>query len=187
MMFYMTFMMTIFGFLLAAIPSMLPIDLAVRVPSALRVGLVVFGAMIAIIGLLMLWIRAKKTGAEHIINPGRPGTILWFYVYRDGTIKITPSMREVEGQLYSKELDAQIHDLKSYRLFDHSVRFVPEGIGHAVDLDMILYVTLLKTKYGFNNIMEARKGAGILSPLTPKKPVYAQEYISEGGNIGPFE
>ena len=187
MMFYMTFMMLIFGFMLAAIPSMLPINLAASVPPSLRIGFVVFGFMIGLIGLLMLWIRAKKTGAEHIINPGRPGTIIWFYVYRDGTIKITPSMREVEGQLYSKELDAQIHDLKSYRLFDHSVRFVPEGIGHTVDLDIILYATLLKNKYGFNNIMEARKGAGILSPLFPKKPIYTQEQVEEGENIGSFE
>lgn len=183
----MTFMMLIFGFILAAVPTMLPINIAASVPPGLRIGFVFFGFMIATIGMMMLWIRAKKTGAEHIINPGRPGNIIWFYVYRDGTIKITPSIREVEGQLYSKELDAQIHDLKSYRLFDHSVRFVPEGIGHAVDLDMILYVTLLKSKYGFNNVMEARKGVGILSPLFPKKPTYAQEQIEEEENIGTFK
>ena len=184
MMFFMAFMLLFFGFMMASIPSMLPIELAASIPPGMRVALIFMGFLIACIGIIMLWIRAKKTGAEHILEPGRPGTIIWFYVYRDGTIKITPSIREVEGQLYSKELDAQIHDLKSYRLFDHSVRFVPEGIGHAADLDMILYVTLLKTKFGFSNIMEARQAAGILKPLVPKKPVYSKEKFLLGDESG---
>jgi len=117
------------------------------------------GVMISIVGLMMLHGRAYKTGAIHLLNFGKPGTIIWFYVYRDGSIKITPAMREVEGTLYSPELDAQIQDFKSYRLFDHSVRFVPEGIGHAVDLDMVLYSMMLKNKYGYQNIREARESA----------------------------
>ena len=96
---------------------------------------------------------------------------------------ITPSMREVEGQLYSPELDAQIQDIKSYRLFDHSVRIVPEGIGHSVDLGKCLYAQFLKTKYGFENLREAREGGKRLFgkiPFPPKtKPVVSTELYEE--------
>ena len=170
MIFMMAFMMLIFGFILSGISAMLPIQTLVNVPYMLRILLFLVGIIIACVGYILLWGRAKKTGADHILEPGRPSRILWFYVYRDGTIKITPAMREVEGQLYSPELDAQIQDMKSYRLFDHPVRFVPEGVGHAVDLGKCLYAQFLKTKYGFENMREARqKGIKNLIPFMGKE------------------
>jgi hypothetical protein len=117
------------------------------------------GIVISFIGLFMLYTRAKKTGAEHLLDFGKPGTAIWFYFYRDGTLKITPSIREIGQTLYSKELDAQINDLKSYKLFDLNIRAVPEGLGHAVDLDMVLYSTLLKNKWGFSSLKEARESS----------------------------
>jgi len=156
MIFFLAFMLLMFGLILSGITAMLPIQQLVVVPYMFRILLMMVGMIIASVGYMILWGRAKKTGADHLINPGRPSRILWFYVYRDGTIKITPAMREVEGQLYSPELDAQIQDMKSYRLFDHPVRFVPEGVGHAVDLGMCLYAQFLKTKHGFENMREAR-------------------------------
>lgn len=145
-----------------------------EIPVMGKYMLFIMGTIIAFIGLFILQTRAMKTGANHLLEFGRPNNIIWFYVHRDGTIKITPALREIEGQLYSPELDAQIQDYKSYRLFDHSIRFVPEGIGHAADLDMILYVTLLKDKYGFNNIREARKGFRLFG-FPKKEPVQSTE------------
>ena len=174
MIFFMCYMLVFFGIFFAGFIGLFPYEMQYMIPMWLRFPFFMIGIIIAMVGLSMVHIRAKKTGAEHLLESGRPGTILWFYVFRDGTVKITPSMREIEGQLYSRELDAQIHDLKSYRLFDHSIRFVPEGIGHAVDLDMVLYATLLRTKYGFSNIEEAReKGFGkdkIVATEKIKKP-----------------
>jgi len=138
------------------------------------------GLSIQSVGAFMVWSRAHKTGVWHFLDPGRPGTIKWFYVERDGSVKITDSMREVEGSLYSKEMDALIKDMKSYKLFDHSVRFVPAGIGHSVDLDMCLYAHMLKTKWGFNNLREARKGGFSIFgyPKEVKKTPTEKAYIN---------
>jgi len=155
--FAMSYMLVMFGLVINVMIVMLPPSMQQVVPMFLRLAFGAVGFILAIFGVGMVHTRAKKTGAEHLIEFAKPSTLLWFYVYRDGTVRITPAIREVEGQLYAPKLDAQINDLKSYRLFDHSIRFVPEGIGHAVDLDMVLYTTLLRNNYGFSNIREARK------------------------------
>jgi hypothetical protein len=157
MIFAMAYMFIFFGLFLAGMAGLLPADVFIMVPSFMRMILFFVGFVIALIGVILVQGRALKTGAIHLLEYGRPNKIIWFYVYKDGSIKITPSMREVEGQLYSPELDAQIHELKSYRLFDHSVRFVPEGTGHAIDLGMCLYATFLKNRWGFANLRQARK------------------------------
>ena len=115
-----------------------------------------FGTVISMAGMGILIIRLKKTGAEYLVNPGRPGQPLWFYIYRDGEVKIVSSIRKGEGYLFSEELDSLIPDLKSYSLADHKVRFVPEGAAHAVDLDMIEYAQLMDRKHGFSNLREGR-------------------------------
>jgi hypothetical protein len=176
----MAFMMLMFGMIMAGISAIMPIQTLVNVPYMFRIMLFMIGIIISCVGYIILWGRAKKTGADHLLNPGRPSRILWFYVYRDGTIKITPSMREVEGQLYSPELDAQIQDMKSYRLFDHPVRFVPEGVGHAVDLGKCLYAQFLKTRYGFENMREARHGIKNFMPfVSGKKEILGREMTDE--------
>jgi len=176
MIFFMAFMLIMFGIIMAGIVGIMPIQTIIFVPYSMRITLFMVGLIIGCMGLMILWGRAKKTGGDHILEIGRPSKILWFYVYRDGTIKITPTMREVEGHLYSPELDAQIQDMKSYRLFDHPVRIVPEGIGHAVDLGMCLYAQFLKTKYGFENMREARDGRNKFIPfMGGSKPILSNE------------
>jgi len=144
------------GVFLGSFCALLPIDLQIGIPDSFRVIMFIFGYIISITGLLMLFGRAKKTGADCLINPSRPGTVLWFFVYRDGEIRITPSIRTGEGQLYNPMLDSQIFDVKTYSIGDHKIRIVPEVVGHAVDLDYVMYVDLLKSKYGFENIKEVR-------------------------------
>ena len=177
MIFMLLYMLVFFGLFLAGFIGLMPLGVQMQIPEFLRMVFFFVGIVIAMLGVSMLHGRAKKTGAEHLLEFGRPGTILWFYVYRDGTVKLTPSIREVEGQLYCKELDAQVNDLKSYRMFDHSVRFVPEGIGHAVDLDMVLYTTLLKNKYGFTNIREARTEGFKILGYPKDKPIQSEEHF----------
>ena len=159
MIFQFFYMLVFFGFFMGGIIGLLPLTEQIGIPDYFRYVMFGVGFCLVMVGSSLVHGRAKKTGAEHLLEFGRPGDIIWFYVYKDGTIKITPSMREVEGQLYSKELDAQIQEMKSYRLFDHSIRFVPEGTGHAVDLGMCLYAAFLKTRNGFSNIREARADA----------------------------
>ena len=178
MIFMLVYMFLFFGIFLAGFAGLMPIEIQVMIPPFFRVILFFMGFMIAFIGIFILQGRASKTGAGHLLEFGRPGSIIWIYAHRDGTLKITPSIREVEGQLYCKELDAQIHDLKSYRLFDHSIRFVPEGVGHSVDLDMCLYAGLLKIKYGFSNLREARTAGFRLFGHPKTKPITSHEHIS---------
>jgi len=167
MIFFLAITLLIGGFCLAAIPVLIPQELGI--PMFLNFILIIFGLVLALVGQIMLYGRAKKTSAIHLINPPRYGEHLWLYAHRDGSLMFTPGVRNVESQLYSPELDAQIQEFKSYRMYDHSLRIVPEGIGHAVDLGMILYVQLMKNKYGYESIREAREEANRIEKLNPMK------------------
>lgn len=125
------------------------------------------GMLIVFMGVVLVWTRTVKTGANHLINPGRPGTVLWFFFYADGECRILPSKRAGEGQLYNEELDSQIIDVKTYSLCDHKIRIVPEVVGHAVDLDYVGYVDVIQNKYGFDNLRQAR--AGFFNTLLKRK------------------
>jgi len=166
MYFGMCFVSMLAGIFLAGFCGLMPLYYQPIIPDYFRFIMFIVGIVIALAGFMMLAIRARKTGADNIINPSRPGTVLWLFVYRDGDIRITPSFRTGEGQLYNPALDSQIFDVKTYNIADHKVRIVPEIVGHAVDLDYVLYVDLLKSKYGFENIREIRRD--ILSQLKVK-------------------
>jgi len=158
MYFGLLIMLYIVGLTLASFCGMVPGPTQAIIPYYFRFLMFLIGGMMGLVGIMMLLIRAKKTGAEHLIRPGRPGLINWLYVYADGEMRITPAMRAGEGQLYNPELDSQIIDVKTYTMGDHRFRIVPEVVGHAVDLDFVFYTNLLKTRYGFENMREARQG-----------------------------
>ena len=164
---------------MSGISGLLPLEAMVGVPYGLRILLFIVGIILVFVGLVMIYGRANKTGAIHLLEWGTPDKIIWFYIYKDGSIKITPAMREVEGQLYNQELDAQIHEMKSYRLFDHSIRFVPEGTGHAVDLGLCLYAMFLKTKHGFANLRQARKTFFTKFGVKSTRPITSNEDVME--------
>jgi len=117
-----------------------------------------FGIILAFVGYMVIFIRINKLGLNWLIAPGRPGTINWFYIYKDGEVRITPSFRVGEGLLYAPQLEATIPDIKTYSLGDHKIRFVPEATGHACDTDIVQYVQVLKSKYGWANLRQARRG-----------------------------
>jgi len=190
MIFGLVMMFLIGGILFASLPGLLPGSMQLVIPDIFRYLFFMIGTIISFIGFIILKGRADKTGTIHLLDFGRPGTINWLYVYKDGEIKITPSMRDIESQLYSKDLDAQIRELKSYRIFDHSVRIVPEGVGHASDLDMVLYANLLRSKWGFHSLRAARSGIRnyLINALTqekqdelPEEQIYIED--SHGKNI----
>jgi hypothetical protein len=157
MYFILTIMMVILGISIASFPMFLPIETIYHNQSMLMM-LPVFGAILALVGIFITMMRAYRTGAIRIINPAKVHQSLWFYIHRDGNVVILPAMRDVVGLSVSgdKRVDAEIADLKSYRLYDHIIRFVPEGVGHSVDLNAVLYSYLLKTKHGFKTIKDAR-------------------------------
>jgi len=114
------------------------------------------GIILSCIGMFILIIRAYKTGAIHLLGNSTPDKMIWFFIRRDGNVDIMPAIKKTDGMAKSKDGTKVIHDLKSYRLFDWNVRFVAEDIGHSTDIDMVLYTKLLKNKYGFESIKDAR-------------------------------
>jgi len=172
MIFFLLILLMMIGFFFATFLLFLPIDLYLLVPGMFRFLFVMIGIIIAMIGVVILYGRAKKTTVIHILNPPKLNQHNWLYAYRDGTLKFTPGIHKIESQIYAPELDAQIQEYKSYRLFDHSIRIVPEGIGHATDLGMVLYAQLMQGKWGFENIQEARKNASFLENMNPIRGKY---------------
>ena len=74
--------------------------------------LFVIGIVFAILGYMIYVMRARQTGAIHLMEKGRPGRFLWFYFYDDGEMRITPGIRVGEKQSYNREMDSQV-------AFDH--------------------------------------------------------------------
>jgi hypothetical protein len=181
----MLYILFIIGIFVSSFCGLMPTDIQMMIPFYFRFLAFIIGAMLGFIGIVILWIRARKTGSIHLINPGRPGLINWIYIYKDDEVRITPGIRAGEGQLYNAELDAQIPDIKTYSLCDHRLRFVPEVVGHAADLDYILYANLIDSVYGFENLREARKGA-LNKLLKRTNEVYSQEQliVYKGENNG---
>lgn len=167
------------GMLTAGLGFLLPFDLYFLMPQEFKYLLFGLGLLLGIVGLIMLHFRAIKTGANHIIAPGSPNKMILFFIYGDDTLRIMTANRNVSGLIYSKKLDMNLQDIKSYRLFDHSVRIGLDGLGHSIDMGACGYAQFIKSKYGFKNISEARAKA-----LSKDKDVILnQEYISDGDEI----
>ena len=179
------------GFLLAASGYLLPIDVYFSVPDIFKLVLVFVGGIFTFAGWFILILRAQKTGAIHLLKAGKPGHHIWFYIHRDSTVQITPSIRVAEGQLYNSDLDSQIISARSYRLADHNICIVPEVVGHGIDVDYVLYVNLLESVYGLENLKYARKETidSVLEKFGIKryKEKEGQERVATGRDITEVE
>jgi len=153
----------VFGCIIAGIIGLFSLDVQFIIPDFFRYLFFMCGLFIAFAGVFFLHLRLRKTGVIHFVPPGSPKKIIWLYVRKNGDIDIFPSVRKAEGQLYAKNVDGQITDIKAYRMHDTPVRIVAESIGHSLDLDYVLYVNLLQDKYGLKSLHSARehvKGIG---------------------------
>jgi len=188
MYFGLMFILYMIGLFLASFIVFIPPEWQFIVPYHFRFIAWFVGAIMGFVGIIIVYGRAKRVGANHLINPGQPGTVKWFYFYADGEMRILPSKRAGEGQLYCDELDSQVPDVKTYSLCDHKIRIVPEVVGHAVDLDYVMYVDLLKSKWGFENLRQARLGwinelLKRTMPLVDKEQIVVGDEKIEGGEI----
>lgn len=137
MMFLLCAMMIIFGFVITTIPSIMGMP-------AFTILFVMIGAIIAFVGLMMLYMRACKVGANYLIAPFDPNKILWLYITKDDIIQIFKVDRHDEQTLKSTDTDTLVYDMQSYRLGDHSVRLVVDSIGHTIDARMAIYAKVLQ-------------------------------------------
>lgn len=187
----LAFLFILIGIILAGSCSLLPTDIYLILPDMFKLALFFVGLVIAVCGFMIIVIRANKTGAIHILRPGKPGRHIWFYIHRDSTVQITPSVRVAEGQLYNSELDSQVISARSYRLADHNICIVPEVVGHGVDIDYVLYVNLLESVYGIENLKEARNETidKILKKFGIRryKEIEGQERVAVGRDITEIE
>jgi len=179
------------GFLVASSGYLLPLDLYFAVPDMFKLILVFVGGIFVFAGWSLLILRAYKTGAIYLLKPGRPNHHIWFYIHRDSTMQITPSVRVAEGQLYNSDLDSQIISARSYRLADHNICIVPEVVGHGIDVDYVLYVNLLESVYGLENLKDARKETidSVLEKFGIRryKDLEGQESVATGRDITKVE
>jgi hypothetical protein len=186
-MFGLALMFMIAGFAMAGACSIVPMDIYLMMPSEFRLMLFFVGIVVGMMGVILLYIRARKTGAIHLMKPGRPNHHIWFYIHRDRVMEITPSIRVGESQLYNKDMDAQIISAATYRIADHNICIVPECVGHAVDLDYVLYINLLESVYGLENLKEARKSTvdDVLRKfgIGRYKDIESVEHVALGRNI----
>jgi len=185
MYFGILFLTTMLGIIIAGFCGLMPADVQPQIPYWFRFLGFMIGGILPLVGMNMLMIRAKRTGADELMKPGRVGTILWFFIYRDGEVRITPAKRAGEGQLYNDDLESQIIDVKTYSLADHKIRFVPEVLGHAANIDFLYYVNVLKTRYGFDNLREAR--AGLVDKVLRKIGIKREREIIDSEHIAAGE
>ena len=155
-------MCVVFGCIVAGVMGLFPSPVQAIIPDFFRYLFFMVGLLMSFTGIMFLHMRMKKTGVIHFIPPGNPKRIIWLYVRKNGDIEIFPSVRKAEGQLYSKDVDGQITDVKSYRMHDTPVRIVAESIGHSLDLDYVLYVNLLQDKDGLKSLPSAREHARVM-------------------------
>ena len=126
--------------------------------SALQIPIFLVGFVMAMVGIMLIYTRTVKTGIIHLIDVANPDHVIWFYIRKDGSVKITSGIRDIESTSVNKELDnAIIHDLKAYRLHDHSIRFVPEGLGYSADANMCVYTQVIDKKTNFEGIKDGRR------------------------------
>jgi len=131
----------------------------VAIPISIMFGvlLLFMGLIIQFVGVIIIYTRAAKTGLQHLLDFSRPDKVIWLFVRHDDTILIAPALRNIEGFESSKQLkDGIIKHVKSYRLSDHNVRIVKEGMHFSTNLDMCLYAKYLKN-IGIKNIFQANK------------------------------
>jgi len=163
------------GILIGNAVGLIPYQQQYQIPDMYRPFVFIISLCIPLVGYMLLYRRSKTTGSIYLIEPALPNTCNWFYVHKDDEISITPAIRMGEGILYSKNLDSKIPDVKTYTLADHKIRIVPEVVGHAVDLDYVLYTNLLRSKYGFESLREARE-----SVFKKSKEVISREHVTTG-------
>lgn len=147
------------GLSFMSILLLLPSSYQAVMPPDIKILAIVFGGALLIAPMIYLHLRAKKTTVDHILEPRSRGTHNWLYCTSDDELMFTPGIRDVEKSSYSPEINAQIQDVQSYIMGDHIVKIVKEGLGHGQDLDIAVYASVLKSKWGFESLREARETA----------------------------
>jgi len=160
MLFARSYLFTIIGLLILV----LAVFLTYFIPFIIILIFLMLGIMLIITSIVLLHLRAVNSTLIYLLEDPKRGFINWLYAYGDYDMRVTPARRKLEKHSYSKKLDQQIRDFRTYRLAGHSVRIVPEGVGHSVDLGKCLYATYAKREWNIKSLGELRSAVtGIFS------------------------
>ena len=166
MLFARSWMLLLIGLVLMVFSTIF----AIAIPFMIVLFFTLIGAILIIVSLLFIQIRSYDGGIIHLLEDRKPKHINWLYVYGDYDIFVTPSIRQLEKHSYSKKLDQQIVDFKTYNFAGHKVRIVPEGVGHSVDLGKCLYATHAKQKWNIKTLNELRAAVSGLFNKSETEP-----------------
>jgi len=153
MLFARSWMLMFIGIVL----TIVSVFLSMFIPFMITLIFLILALLLNIVSLLLVQIRSYDGGINHLLDDRKRNQINWLYIYGDYDIMVTPGMRQLEKHSYSKKLDQQIVDFKTYNFAGHKIRIVPEGVGHSVDLGKCLYATHAKQKWNIKTLNELRE------------------------------
>lgn len=152
MLFARSWMLMLFGILMLT----LSLIVGMFIPFLITLIFFLLGVILCVVSLLLIQLRSYDGGLNYLLEDRKKGHVNWLYVYGDYDIHVTPAVRQLEKHTYSKKLDQQIVDFKTYNFAGHKVRIVPEGIGHSVELGKCIYATHAKRVWNIKSIDELR-------------------------------
>lgn len=149
----------------------------VLIPFIVVLLFMIMGVILILFSLLLIHMRATQSTLGYLLEDPVRGTVHWAYVYGDYDIRITPALRQLEKHSYSKKLDQQIQEFKTYNLAGHKIRIVPEGIGHSIDLGNCLYANFAKRAWNTKTLIELRNFVKLSKPKAQEeKPETLEQY-----------
>ena len=117
----------------------------------------IVGVILNVFGLYTVYSRARGTTLYHLLEEPKRGWVNWLYVWGDREIEVLPAMKKVGRTSYSKDIQQQINDLKTYRFADHEVRVVPEGAQYSTNFKYCLYCEQAKKDWKVKSLRDIRK------------------------------
>jgi len=164
MLFARSWMLMLFGIFMFT----LSLIVGMFIPFMITIIFFLLGAILTVVSLLLIQLRSYDGGLNNLLEDRKKGHVNWLYVYGDYDIHVTPAVRQLEKHTYSKKLDQQIVDFKTYNFAGHKIRIVPEGVGHSTDLGKCIYATHAKRVWNMKSIDELRDS--VRNFLNKKKP-----------------
>ena len=179
MYFILCLMLIVFGISIAGAVNFMPLQMIYQMPAGFTTLMFMVGMILAIVGFIILWLRAKRVGANHLIAPPRPDVVLWLYILKDNLIRIIPVKRFLEQTQRSTELESVVYDMKAYRLGDHTARLVLDSVGHTVDARMCIYANVLQKEHDIQDIRALRYHASKYGQLVDAEESDFKEEVAK--------
>jgi len=154
-MFKMAFSLTLLGLLM--IFFMVFIWVLLPAWGIIWLLVLIVGVILNVFGLYTVYSRARGTTLYHLLEEPKRGWVNWLYVWGDREIEVLPAMKKVGRTSYSKDIQQQINDLKTYRFADHEVRVVPEGAQYSTNFKYCLYCEQAKKDWKVKSLRDIRK------------------------------